>query len=68
MLNTPWQEISHNPEWSSSTDALTTIRQKPKGRVDWNFGTAYGDDAENFASWAINDFIAEDSRIFKRSC
>jgi small conductance mechanosensitive channel len=33
-------------------------------RVDWKFGIAYGDDVENFKK-AINDFIAEDSRILK---
>jgi small conductance mechanosensitive channel len=32
--------------------------------VDWKFGIAYGDDVENFKK-AINDFIAEDSRILK---
>jgi small conductance mechanosensitive channel len=47
-----------------STDALTNYSTEALRRVDWKFGIAYGDDVENFKK-AINDFIAEDSRILK---
>jgi small conductance mechanosensitive channel len=46
-----------------STDALNYSTEALR-RVDWKFGIAYGDDVENFKK-AINDFIAEDSRILK---
>jgi small conductance mechanosensitive channel len=63
MLNTPDKKLVIIPNgplygrtYYYSTEALR--------RVDWKFGIAYGDDVENFKK-AINDFIAEDSRILK---
>jgi small conductance mechanosensitive channel len=62
MLNTPDKKLVIIPN-GPLTDALTIILLKLL-RVDWKFGIAYGDDVENFKR-AINDFIAEDSRILK---
>jgi small conductance mechanosensitive channel len=62
MLNTPDKKLII-PNGPLSTDALTNFSAEPLRRVDWTFGIAYGDDVEN--QKALNDFIAEDSRILK---
>ncbi|SEA81074.1 small conductance mechanosensitive channel [Flavobacterium gillisiae] len=64
MLNTPDKKLVIIPNGPLSTGALTNFSAEPLRRVDWTFGIAYGDDVENFKK-AINDFIAEDSRILK---
>ncbi|MFT7395660.1 MAG: small conductance mechanosensitive channel [Flavobacterium sp.] len=64
MLNTPDKKLVIIPNGPLSTDALTNFSAEALRRVDWKFGIAYGDDVENFKK-AINDFIAEDSRILK---
>lgn len=64
MLNTPDKKLVIIPNGPLSTDALTNFSAEPLRRVDWTFGIAYGDDVENFKK-ALNDFIAEDSRILK---
>ncbi|WP_339919059.1 mechanosensitive ion channel domain-containing protein [uncultured Flavobacterium sp.] len=64
MLNTPDKKLVIIPNGPLSTDALTNYSAEPLRRVDWTFGIAYGDDVENFKK-ALNDFIAEDSRILK---
>ncbi len=52
------------PNGPLSTNALTNFSKEPLRRVDWTFGIAYGDDAENFKA-AIHEFITEDFRILK---
>jgi small conductance mechanosensitive channel len=64
MLNTPDKKLVIIPNGPLSTEALTNYSTEALRRVDWKFGIAYGDDVENFKK-AINDFIAEDSRILK---
>jgi small conductance mechanosensitive channel len=64
MLNTPDKKLVIIPNGPLSTDALTNYSAEPLRRLDWTFGIAYGDDVENFKK-ALNDFIAEDSRILK---
>lgn len=64
MLNTVDKKLIIIPNGPLSTDSLTNFSAEPQRRVDWKFGIAYGDDMESFKK-AINDFIAEDSRILK---
>lgn len=64
MLNTVDKKLVIIPNGSLSTTSLTNFSAEPQRRVDWTFGIAYGDDIENFKK-AINDFIAEDTRILK---
>lgn len=64
MLNTADKKLVIIPNGPLSTGALINYSAEPTRRVDWTFGIAYGDDVENFKK-AINDFIAEDSRILK---
>ena len=63
-LNTVDMKLIIIPNGPLSTDSLTNYSAEPQRRVDWKFGIAYGDDVENFKR-AINDFIAEDTRILK---
>lgn len=64
MLNTADKKLVIIPNGPLSTGALINYSAEPTRRVDWTFGIAYGDDVENFKK-AINDFIAQDSRILK---
>lgn len=64
MLNTADKKLVIIPNGPLSTSALTNYSAESTRRVDWTFGIAYGDDVENFKK-ALNDFIAEDSRILK---
>ena len=64
MLNTPDKKLVIIPNGPLSTGPLTNFSAEPLRRVDWTFGIAYGDDIENFKR-AMNDFIAEDTRILK---
>lgn len=64
MLNTPDKKLVIIPNGPLSTGALTNFSAEPLRRVDWTIGIAYGDDVEHLKK-AINDFIAEDSRILK---
>jgi small conductance mechanosensitive channel len=63
-LNTVDNKLIIIPNGPLSTGSLTNFSKEPQRRVDWKFGIAYGDDMENFKK-AINEFIAEDSRILK---
>lgn len=64
LLNTGDNKMIIIPNGPLSTGSLTNYSKEPLRRVDFTFGIAYGDDMENFKK-AINDFIAEDSRILK---
>lgn len=64
ILNTVDNKVIILPNGPLSSGSLTNFSIEPLRRVDWKFGIAYGDDMENFKK-AINDFIAEDSRILK---
>lgn len=64
LLNTADRKLVIIPNGPLSTGALTNFSTEPTRRVDWTFGISHGDDVENFKK-AINDFIAEDSRILK---
>lgn len=64
ILNTVDNKVIILPNGSLSSGSLTNFSIEPLRRVDWKFGIAYGDDMENFKK-AINDFIAEDTRILK---
>jgi len=63
-LNTVDKKLIVIPNGPLSTGSVTNFSKEPQRRVDWKFGIAYGDDMEKFKK-AINDFIAEDSRILK---
>ncbi|MEE4198721.1 MAG: mechanosensitive ion channel domain-containing protein [Bacteroidales bacterium] len=63
-LNTVDKKLIIIPNGPLSTGSLTNFSAEPQRRVDWTFGIAYGDDIGNFKK-AIQDFIAEDSRILK---
>ncbi|MBN2857093.1 MAG: mechanosensitive ion channel, partial [Candidatus Delongbacteria bacterium] len=63
-LNTVDKKLIIIPNGPLSTGSLTNFSKEPQRRVDWKFGIAYGDDMENFKK-AMNEFIAEDSRILK---
>lgn len=63
-LNTVDNKLIIIPNGPLSTGSLTNFSKEPQRRVDWKFGIAYGDDMEKFKK-AINEFIAEDSRILK---
>ena len=63
-LNTVDNKLIIIPNGPLSTGSLTNFSKEPQRRVDWKFGIAYGDDMENFKK-AINEFIAEDTRILK---
>jgi small conductance mechanosensitive channel len=62
MLNTPDKKLVIIPNGPLRTHLLIILLKLCE--EDWKFGIAYGDDVENFKK-AINDFIAEDSRILK---
>lgn len=64
MLNTADKKLVIIPNGPLSTGALINFSAEPLRRADWTMGIAYGDDVGNFKK-AINDFIAEDSRILK---
>ena len=64
ILNTVDNKVIILPNGPLSSGSLTNFSIEPLRRVDWKFGIAYGDDMENFKK-AINDFIAEDTRILK---
>jgi len=64
LLNTADKKLVIIPNGPLSTGALTNFSAESTRRVDWTFGISYGDDVENFKK-ALNDFIAEDSRILK---
>lgn len=64
LLNTADKKLVIIPNGPLSTGALTNYSFETTRRVDWTFGISYGDDVENFKK-ALNDFIAEDSRILK---
>ncbi|MDF1517654.1 MAG: mechanosensitive ion channel [Lutibacter sp.] len=64
ILNTVDNKVIIIPNGPLSSGSLTNFSIEPLRRVDWKFGIAYGDDMENFKK-AINDFIAEDTRILK---
>ncbi len=64
QLNTLDKKLIIIPNGPLSTGSLTNFSAEPQRRVDWKFGIAYGDDIDDFKK-AINDFIAEDSRILK---
>lgn len=64
MLHTPDKKLVIIPNGPLSTGSLTNFSAEPTRRVDWTFGIAYGDDVENFKR-AMNDFIAQDSRILQ---
>jgi len=64
MLNTADRKLVIIPNGPLSTGALTNFSAEPTRRVDWTYGISYGDDVENFKK-ALNDFIAQDSRILK---
>lgn len=63
-LNTVDKKLIIIPNGPLSTGSLTNFSAEPQRRVDWTFGMAYGEDVENFKK-AMNEFIAEDSRILK---
>ncbi|MFA7116674.1 MAG: mechanosensitive ion channel domain-containing protein [Bacteroidales bacterium] len=63
-LNTVDKKLIILPNGPLSTGSLSNYSAESQRRVDWKFGIAYGDDVENFKK-AINDFIAEDTRILK---
>lgn len=64
ILNTVDNKVIILPNGPLSSGSLTNFSIEALRRVDWKFGIAYGDDMENFKK-AINDFIAEDTRILK---
>ncbi|MEN9909247.1 MAG: hypothetical protein RLZZ540_2396 [Bacteroidota bacterium] len=64
LLNTADKKLVIIPNGPLSTGALTNFSAEATRRVDWTFGISYGDDVENFKK-ALNNFIAEDSRILK---
>lgn len=64
VLNTVDNKVIIIPNGPLSTGSLTNFSKEPQRRVDWKFGIAYGDDMENFKK-AMNEFLAEDSRILK---
>lgn len=64
MLNTPDKKLVIVPNGPLSTGALINYSAEDLRRVDWTFGIAYGDDMHVFKK-AINDFIADDTRILK---
>lgn len=63
-LNTIDKKLIIIPNGPLSNGSLTNFSAEETRRVDWKFGIAYGDDMDNFKK-AINDFIAEDTRILK---
>jgi len=63
-LNTVDKKLVIIPNGPLSTGSLSNYSAESQRRVDWKFGIAYGDDVENLKK-AINDFIAEDTRILK---
>lgn len=64
ILNTVDNKRIIIPNGPLSTGSLTNFSAEPLRRVDWKFGIAYDDNVEDFKK-AINDFIAEDTRILK---
>ena len=64
IVNTVDKKLVIIPNGGLATSSLTNYSAEPLRRVDWTFGIAYGDNADNFKK-AINDFIAEDERILK---
>jgi small conductance mechanosensitive channel len=60
MLNTPDKKLVIIPNGPLRTHLLIILLKLCEESIE----IAYGDDVENFKK-AINDFIAEDSRIFK---
>ena len=64
ILTTVDNKIIILPNGHLATNDLTNYTKEDTRRVDWKFGMTYVDDMDNFKK-AINDFINEDSRIFK---
>ncbi len=64
ILKTPDNKTVVIPNGGLATGAMTNFSTEPTRRVDWNFGIAYGDDAD-VAKKVFAELLEEDERILK---
>ncbi|TVR73559.1 MAG: mechanosensitive ion channel family protein [Marinilabiliales bacterium] len=64
ILKTPDNKTVVIPNGGLATGSMTNFSTEPTRRVDWNFGIAYGDDAD-VAKKVFAGLLEEDERILK---